>query len=113
MGRAITSDMCTNCGGCCRNSPFVELSDEEMERLRAFTGLEATDFSDSDRALVPRRFLRFQASGSCVFLAEDSGRAVCRVYDARPGVCRSYPFTASQEKECEATWRKREGYRSG
>lgn len=99
--------MCTKCGGCCRNFPFVELSEAEIERLSVFTGLEGCAFADSDRGLEPRRFLRFREGGSCIFLKESAGLAVCSVYEARPDICRSYPFTPSQDKVCEETWRKR------
>lgn len=106
MGRATTSEMCRKCGGCCRNFPFVELSDLEIRRLSEFTGLEAAAFSDSNREPEPRRFLKFQASGSCVFLKEDAAGFCCSVYEARPGICRSYPFSPVEDKVCEATWLK-------
>ncbi|WP_369426433.1 YkgJ family cysteine cluster protein [Pelagicoccus sp. SDUM812002] len=97
--------MCTKCGGCCSNFPFVELSEGDIERLKAFTGWKAEIFSDSDQGSVSRRFLRFQEDGSCVFLEKDSGVATCNVYEARPEICRTYPFTPSQDRVCEATWR--------
>ncbi len=102
MGRVVTSEMCAKCGGCCKNFPFVALSVDEIGALSAFTGLEAVAFADSDRNLNPGHFLKFQKSGSCVFLKEEAGNYACSVYEARPGVCRSYPFTPTQDKVCAA-----------
>jgi Fe-S-cluster containining protein len=107
MGRVITSDMCTKCGGCCRNCPFVALSTDEIGALSRFTGLEEAAFSESDRSAKPEKFLKFQKSGSCVFLKEEAGKYACSVYEARPGVCRSYPFTPTQEKVCETIFDKK------
>ena len=101
MGRTITSEMCVKCAGCCSNFPFVVLSTDEIGALSKFTGLDADAFFDSDRGSSPRRFLKHQKSGSCVFLREAAGNKVCSVYEARPSVCRSYPFTPVQHKVCE------------
>lgn len=106
MGRLITSEMCTKCGGCCRNNPFVELSENEIGALSLFTGLESESFADTDRGANPRRFLKFQESGNCIFLRETDGNYACSVYEARPSVCRNYPFTTVEDDICSQTWLK-------
>ncbi|HNW34662.1 MAG TPA: YkgJ family cysteine cluster protein [Candidatus Ozemobacteraceae bacterium] len=37
-------------------------------------------------------------NGSCIFLQRSSLRAGCGIYEARPGMCRSYPITFSSGK---------------
>lgn len=109
MGRAITSEMCLKCGGCCRGFPYVALSADERERLSAHTGLDVSVFAESDRKDEPGHFLKFQKSGSCIFLKEEVGRFICSVYEARPAICRAYPSTLVQDKACGDMWKKSVG----
>ncbi len=85
---------CTQCGQCCRRrGPYahVYITEDELEALAAHLG--------DDVAAVRQRYtfrdefgyrqLRFQAD-ACVFLDTATGR--CRVYEARPLQCRTFPF---------------------
>ena len=100
---------CSGCGNCCTGAPgFVWVSDEEIEQL--------ADWLTLDREVFVRRYVRKvglrkslteYASGDCVFFDRDSRR--CRVYPARPGQCRTWPFwdsnlrsPASWEAACQA-----------
>ena len=101
-----TSAMCQQCGGCCRKFPYVELSQEDMERLQGHTGLDSEAFTNGNGKAVEEYFLKFQANGDCVFLKNEGGHYACSVYEARPDLCRSYPSSAVQIKFCDATWLK-------
>jgi Fe-S-cluster containining protein len=72
---------CTRCGACCKG----HAGDEHT----------ATVFPEEVRKL------QTDACGDCTFYTEDEGTGACTVHDARPLVCRTYPFsvdlaTASQ-----------------
>jgi len=84
---------CTGCGRCCIGGGeyHVFLTDEAAETVRQHLKLS--------RAWFRRRYLRklpdgdqvaaMGKDGRCIFLGKDNG---CRVYEARPIQCRTYPF---------------------
>ncbi len=84
---------CTQCGRCCSGGGdyHVFLRDTEAEQIRAVLDLSLAWF----RRRYLRRLdsgeltVRLRADGRCSFL-DRQGR--CRVYDARPMQCRTYPF---------------------
>jgi len=81
---------CLACGACCTGGPgYVWVSDEEIERIAAFLGLERAVFRRRYLVLGYRGYsLREKAGYDCVFL--DGGR--CTIYPVRPRQCRSFPF---------------------
>jgi Fe-S-cluster containining protein len=99
---AIESDLCRQCAACCKNVPFVELSVDEVGVLEDATGLHPDAFTDMKRTDPEERFLHFEENGDCVFLDAAAGAHACRVYAARPAVCRDYPGTLRQSEACEA-----------
>lgn len=73
---------CCNCGGdCCRSFSDVELSWEEFERLQQL-GANRLQLSLTG----PHRLL---IDYNCEFLSD--GR--CRIYEARPEICRRFICT--------------------
>ena len=96
---------CTRCQRCCRIEPgFVFLSRQDVARLAAHLGAsEAEVESDYCRSVdaggVPRLSLIEQKNYDCVFW-RDAG---CRVYEARPTQCQSFPFW-SANVESESGW---------
>jgi uncharacterized protein len=70
--------------------------------LREATGLHPDVFADTKRTDPEERFLRFEENGDCVFLDVAPEAHACRVYAARPAVCRDYPATAPQTEACAA-----------
>ena len=84
---------CTGCGRCCIGGGeyHVFLTDDAAETIRQHLQLS--------RAWFRRRYLRHLPDGDqvaamgkdgrCIFLGKDNG---CKVYDARPVQCRTYPF---------------------
>ena len=84
---------CTGCGRCCIGGGeyHVFLTDDAAETIRQHLQLS--------RAWFRRRYLRrlpdgdqvaaMGKDGRCIFLGKDNG---CKVYEARPVQCRTYPF---------------------
>jgi Fe-S-cluster containining protein len=90
---------CTRCGACCRGGPgYVWVDDAEIAALAAHLGLDREQFGRrylrrvGDRiSLLEKRTAAglADASHDCVFWDEGRG---CKVYEARPGQCRTFPF---------------------
>ena len=100
---------CTGCGNCCRDLR-VPLTHADLRRLVDATGRPASQIvawlptrevdligepgslvlldHDAGHALMALA----QREGACVFLGADQR---CGAYQARPGNCRLYPFSAS------------------
>ncbi len=77
---------CTRCAACCR-FPGPLLRERDIQRLSREFRMKPGDFSE--------QYLRRDEEGDfvfqelpCPFLGPDR---LCRVYDVRPGACRSYP----------------------
>ncbi len=80
---------CAQCGDCCRGEPgYVWLRDSDITDI--------ADLMNSSRDEITRKYIRKVGSklslkemknGDCIFW--DTG---CRIYDARPPQCRSFPF---------------------
>lgn len=106
---AFLGQLCASCGNCCRE-PIVILTDHDIRRLVAATGMKASEFvttySRADLAFdpgwegwvrLPRRKQalallkrnRDQPDEVCLFL-DTEGR--CTVYPHRPAACRTFPF---------------------
>lgn len=93
---------CTGCGDCCTGAPgFVWVNKEEIEALAAKVGLEPDEFeSNYVREIGVRKSLNEFENGDCVFL--DGATRKCRVYEARPRQCRTWPFWDSNVGTPEA-----------
>lgn len=92
---------CTGCGDCCRWSGSVLLTDSDMIRMAEAMRLSEQDFIDRHTRLAPNRkqlALIDNPDGSCSFLEVNR----CRVYNARPEQCRSFPYTWSVSEGCPA-----------
>lgn len=108
---------CTRCGSCCRASETTEATDAASSvSVEPHT---ATVFPDEIRELIeetdrdwrdvarPMPYgltedggetfewaLQTDACGDCTFHDEtDDGRSICTVYENRPRICRTYPFS--------------------
>ncbi|HEU4382622.1 MAG TPA: YkgJ family cysteine cluster protein [Anaeromyxobacteraceae bacterium] len=91
------------CGACCtrrEGCDFVYLEPEDVWRLSLALGLQTSEFrrrhTVRDRGWTALRM----TARACPFL--DGWR--CRVYQARPAQCRSYPFWPEALRSPEA-WR--------
>lgn len=92
MGNSVSSEICQQCAECCRKHPFVRLSKNEVAALEHVTQLPGSVFSSLIGNAAGEYFLHFQENEACFFLQENNGRYSCGVYEARPGVCKRYPF---------------------
>jgi uncharacterized protein len=89
---------CTQCGDCCTGAPgHVWVNNEEILGLANAVEMSAEAFEDKYvRRVGTRKSLIEFPNGDCVFL--DGQTRKCRVYDARPGQCRTWPFWDSNLK---------------
>ncbi|MCE2389978.1 MAG: YkgJ family cysteine cluster protein [Proteobacteria bacterium] len=85
---------CTLCGACCTargEYAHVYLDEREAEDLADFLGLDSDTFARRytfrDEYGWTQLAIR---EGVCTFLDRETN--TCRVYPARPGQCRSFPF---------------------
>ena len=100
---------CTTCGNCCTGPPgAVWFDDAEADEMASALGIE--------RMLFYRRFVRYingkqslrerrtQHGFDCILLDRETqpGRALCRVYGARPVQCRGWPFWPENMESPEA-----------
>jgi len=94
---------CTACGDCCTGAPgYVWVNQEEVSALAGLLGLQ--DTGEFERLYVRnigmRKSLREYPNGDCVFFDGQSRR--CKVYEARPRQCRSWPFWGSNIRTPQA-----------
>ena len=99
---------CTQCGNCCTGSPgFVWVSNDEIKAIA-----EHLDKPIGEIRLLHTRPVRGLvsltefANGDCTFFDPQSRR--CRVYEARPNQCRTWPFWQSNVESPEAWARTQE-----
>jgi Fe-S-cluster containining protein len=93
---------CTGCGDCCTGAPgFVWVNKEEIAALAAKLHLDEDEFeSRYVREIGVRKSLVEYKNGDCVFF--DAGTRKCKVYEARPRQCRTWPFWDSNVRTPEA-----------
>ena len=85
---------CTACGKCCTGSSgSVYLSTVDLKRLASFFQLPIGTFARRYTRLIRgrRALIDSPASNDCVFLTNGT----CKVYEARPTQCRTYPWWIS------------------
>ena len=94
---------CTQCGNCCTgDAGYVWVTNEEISALAAAVG--ESDLGRFERRCVRkvgvRKSLNEFPNGDCVFFDAQSRR--CKVYEARPRQCRSWPFWGSNIRTPQA-----------
>ncbi|HEC29020.1 MAG TPA: YkgJ family cysteine cluster protein [Gammaproteobacteria bacterium] len=96
---------CTGCGQCCLGHPdehFIELTDEEAEKIRIYLGMDKRAFKRS--YLVRDKYigagLKINSHGRCELLDEDNR---CTIYPVRPRQCITYPYWP-ELLESRAVW---------
>ncbi|QHI68889.1 YkgJ family cysteine cluster protein [Tichowtungia aerotolerans] len=95
------SFICQRCGTCCRWPGHVLLTDGDISRMAAATGLSEEDFIEQYTVLASNRrqlSLTEYEDGRCVFLTDEG----CAFYDARPEQCRNFPHTWRVAEGCPA-----------
>ncbi|MEM7756029.1 MAG: YkgJ family cysteine cluster protein [Planctomycetota bacterium] len=103
---------CTQCGNCCTGPPgYVHFTDDEARAMAGQLGLTVDRFYETyTRDTVLGRSLsevETEHGFDCVLLDRESvaGKALCRVYKARPAQCRTWPFWADNVRSREA-WKR-------
>jgi Fe-S-cluster containining protein len=93
---------CTGCGDCCTGAPgYVWVNKEDIANLAARVELTIDEFeSKYVRSVGARKSLVEFKNGDCVFF--DGETRKCRVYEARPRQCRTWPFWDSNVRTPEA-----------
>jgi Fe-S-cluster containining protein len=96
---------CTQCGDCCTGAPgYVWVNDEEIVTLAKTLDMAADDFEARYvRRVGTRKSLIEFDNGDCVFF--DGKLRKCKVYQARPRQCRTWPFWDSNIRTPQA-WKK-------
>lgn len=92
---------CQQCGTCCRWEGAVLLTDADIVVLASALGIDEQRFVEEHTRLAPGRHglaLLDKEDGSCFFL-EGNG---CRLYEARPEQCRTFPYAWRVEEGCPA-----------
>jgi Fe-S-cluster containining protein len=96
---------CTRCGACCSGfAGTVRVTGEEVALLARRLGVSEADFRKGYTRSVGACHLSLQETGEldCVFYDRSEG---CRVYEARPKQCRTWPFWGRVVRT-PATWEK-------
>ena len=93
---------CTGCGKCCKTEGDVFVSQQDAKDISAFLEIELEEFEEKFTAsrlgITSPWYLLGKLPFSeaeprktkCIFLDESDNS--CRLYDARPIQCRTYPF---------------------
>jgi uncharacterized protein len=106
MKSKILGEICRKCAECCKDYPFIELSQYEINELARWTGFPFHVFAYQKCEAGEEYFLKFKENGDCFFLNEDNGDYSCGVYEARSGICRAYPSRPRQNEVCNANREK-------
>jgi len=92
-----SSETCQACGQCCRNHPYILLSESDLIRLEKVAGMDRGEFTHKND---DTRFLAFKENGDCIFLKGNAGSYHCGVYEGRGELCRNYPSNDVQKERC-------------
>lgn len=86
---------CQKCPGYCCSYPLIALDRRDVERLAKHHGLSFDDAKDrfTKRAYGRKYVMRRKADPHfgkiCRFF--DTAKRRCTIYEARPGICRTFP----------------------
>ncbi|HXK03908.1 MAG TPA: YkgJ family cysteine cluster protein [Verrucomicrobiae bacterium] len=109
MAEGIRFECQPGCTECCRQKGFVYLTEDDLVRMAAFTGMTPQAFEGKYVYRTARRMrLRVPAAGTCPFL-EESG---CAIHPAKPVQCRIFPFWP-ELVESRREWNKTARYCPG
>ena len=90
---------CTECGKCCQTVGRVSMSPTEVRAAAALLNMSQSDFVQQfashtvEDSWIYLKEKRVENHTGCIFLDVDTNQ--CRIYEARPVQCRTYPFWPS------------------
>ena len=96
----------TDCGKCCDEpGGIVYLKPSDAERLASHQEIDIREWLERDcETTIDGRFIlkSDESTEICIYLDENKQ---CKVYEARPAQCRSFPFW-SENLRSDKSWRK-------
>lgn len=100
---------CRRCGHCCHGEGGIVLTERDSRRLAAYLEGEGQHgqavLAAKSYVRNGKRYLSCGADGYCVFYRKcEDGAAGCGVHQARPDVCRAWPFFRGNLLD-ELSWR--------
>src|SRR5690348_8414915 len=109
MAEGLRFECQPGCTECCRQKGFVYLTQNDVDRIAAYVGMEAAAF---ERKFVyrtrNRMRLRVPRDASCHFLLENG----CSIHAVKPVQCRIFPFWP-ELVESRREWKKTARYCPG
>ncbi|NOR46310.1 MAG: YkgJ family cysteine cluster protein [Candidatus Delongbacteria bacterium] len=82
---------CKQCGNCCNISGYVFVFKEDLNRILELTDFTMNDLQTSYLSTVDGyTVFRDKGTGACIFW--DEAIKGCKIYEARPTQCRTFPF---------------------
>lgn len=102
---------CTQCGNCCTGGPgYVAFTEDEGKAIAKVLGISHERFlKDYTKREGGGRSLKENKTHrgyDCVFLDfDEQGLAICKVYQARPLQCRTFPWWPENLRS-EANWKR-------
>lgn len=92
---------CIGCGKCCYCSPIL-ITGKDIRVMAFKLNMSVKDFKKQYTEQYPglKGFSHFKQEKPCAFLDENNR---CKIYDARPDICRNYPLMKGQRvpRECK------------
>jgi Fe-S-cluster containining protein len=89
VAQAVKFECQPGCTECCRQQGFVYLTEADLERIAAYTGMSTAEF---ERRFIYRTRnllrLRVPKGARCQFLTETG----CSIHPVKPVQCRAFPF---------------------
>ena len=67
MKKIEPGEICRRCADCCKKYPFVELTENEIERLEQVTGLPFEVFTNPKGKTIEEYFLKFRGKRTLFF----------------------------------------------
>ena len=103
---------CQRCGHCCQVADPIDLYPKDIRRLASFFNISEEEAIEEYTIPHPSEtdLLAFKATAPCRFY--DDAEKGCKIYQARPMVCRCSPFLRSgysAQSECKDTKEAGEG----
>ena len=92
MAEETAEFRCRCCGNCCRVPGYVLVSQQEIDRIAEFVGVDVYQFIETYTRLTNNRAglsLIEKEDGACVFLGKDNR---CLIEAVKPEQCRKFPF---------------------
>lgn len=90
MGETSAVFECKKCGHCCEGRGGIVLSPKDLARLAAHLDLDPRETAERYAEISNAKLkIRNGDDGFCIFFRRGAG---CIVHEAKPDICRAWPF---------------------